>query len=193
MRLARNARDYINLAIFLRELSTTQEEFSRALYNDISGLKEEAQVLLGDTAQKRWLTTHTLDFSLLPDKPDHNVLRVSAGELDSEIKQLENSISGMVVPPNMHPFDAAAFTDKINTQKANRLREALAKRVNDSTSKDLLEAELEALGNFLKRLNDLASKGVHASVALAEAKQGLVGLYFFLFNFSQNLWRNKEP
>ena len=43
----------------------------------------------------------------------------------------------------------------------NRLREALAKRVNDSTSKDLLEAELEAeleaLGNFLKRLNDLAS------------------------------------
>jgi hypothetical protein len=309
VRLARNARDYINLAIFLRELSTTQEEFSRALYNDISGLKEEAQVLLGDTAQKRWLTTHTLDFSLLPDKPDHNVLRVSAGELDSEIKQLENSISGMVVPPNMHPFDAAAFTDKINTQKAstglllkgcqklkarchnyasqmeyqldlqkrnqgfldivqnevnnffkehstdvyvklqkaaelaaskdledaallltevrralkaaadffyppvkgkvicadsqerdlgeekylNRLREALAKRVNDSTSKDLLEAELEALGNFLKRLNDLASKGVHASVALAEAKQGLVGLYFFLFNFSQNLWRNKEP
>jgi hypothetical protein len=50
-----------------------------------------------------------------------------------------------------------------------------------------LKAELEALGKFLERLNDLASKGVHASVALTEAKQGLVGWYFFLFNLSQNL------
>jgi hypothetical protein len=33
----------------------------------------------------------------------------------------------------------------------------------------------------------MASKGVHASVTLAESKQGLVGLYFFLFNVSQHL------
>lgn len=52
-----------------------------------------------------------------------------------------------------------------------------------STSKHLLQAELDYLGKFLSRLNE---KGVHASVTLAEAKQGLVGLYFFLFNVCQH-------
>jgi len=74
----------------------------------------------------------------------------------------------------------------------NRLQEFLAQRLKSSTSKGLLQAELEALGKFLDRLNDLASKGVHASVALAEAKQGLVGLYFFLFNLSQQLLQNVD-
>jgi hypothetical protein len=74
----------------------------------------------------------------------------------------------------------------------NRLQEFLAQRLKSSTSKELLQAELEALGKFLDRLNNLASKRVHASVALAEAKQGLVGLYFFLFNLSQQLLQNAD-
>jgi len=46
----------------------------------------------------------------------------------------------------------------------------------------LLKAELQQLGLYTEKINQLASKGVHAAVTLAEAKQGLVGLYFFLFN-----------
>jgi len=69
----------------------------------------------------------------------------------------------------------------------NRLREHLEVSLPPSTSRELLETELEYLGSFLSRLNNLASKGVHGDVALAEAKQGLVGLYFFLFNLSQPL------
>jgi hypothetical protein len=69
----------------------------------------------------------------------------------------------------------------------NRLQEFLARRLPGSTSKHLLQAELDYLGKFLSRLNEMASKGVHASVTLAEAKQGLVGLYFFLFNVCQHL------
>jgi hypothetical protein len=75
----------------------------------------------------------------------------------------------------------------------NRLQEFLTSRLVSSTSKDLLKAELDHLVTFVRRLNDMASKGVHGSVALAEARQGLVGLYFFLFNVSQHLTQGNDP
>jgi hypothetical protein len=75
-------------------------------------------------------------------------------------------------------------------QYLNRLHEVVATRLADSSSRSLLAAELEHLAVFFRRLNDLASKGVHAAVTAAEAKQGLVGLYFFLFNLSQHLSRD---
>jgi hypothetical protein len=71
-------------------------------------------------------------------------------------------------------------------QYLNRLQEFLAISAS-STSKDLLKAEIDHLNSFVRRLNDIASKGVHGSVVLAEAKQGLVGLYFFLYNLIQHL------
>lgn len=307
LRLSRGTKDYLNAAVFLTELSPKKQEFVRALYNETSHLKEEAQTFLYETAWNRWLEIHTLDFSLSPDKPDHNVLLITVSELDPEITQLERTVAEMVVPAYMHPYDAAAFTDQFDNKKAlfrlrikavqtirarlkarcvnyanqvelqlelqrknqgfldvvqndvnnffkarsndvyiklqkaaelaaspelenaallltevrralkaaadffyppvqssvlcsdgkerelgddkylNPLHEFLAAHIKASTSKDLLRAELEAFGRFLQRLNDLASKGVHASVALTEAKQGLVGLYFFLFNLPQNL------
>ena len=74
----------------------------------------------------------------------------------------------------------------------NRLQEFLARRLPGSTSKHLLQAELDYLGKFLSRLNEMASKGVHASVTLAEAKQGLVGLYFFLSTYVSIFRRSRE-
>jgi hypothetical protein len=72
-------------------------------------------------------------------------------------------------------------------QYLNRLQEFLSRRLARSTSRELLQAELDHLAAFFRRLNDIASKGVHSSVTLAEARQGLVGLYFFLFNVCQHL------
>jgi hypothetical protein len=74
----------------------------------------------------------------------------------------------------------------------NRLHEFLAVQVGRSTSKELLQEELDHLTAFLRRLNGIASKGVHATVTLAEAKQGLIGLYFFLFNLCQHLTHKTE-
>jgi hypothetical protein len=74
-------------------------------------------------------------------------------------------------------------------QHLNRLHEFVATRLTDSTSRSLIAAELEHLAVFFRRLNDLASKGVHTAVTVTEARQGLVGLYFFLFNLSQHLSR----
>jgi hypothetical protein len=76
-------------------------------------------------------------------------------------------------------------------QFLNRLHEFLARQINRSTSQELLQQEIEHLAAFLRRLNDMASKGVHADVTFTEAKQGLIGLYFFLFNLIQHLTRTK--
>lgn len=77
-------------------------------------------------------------------------------------------------------------------QYLNRLQEFVARRLARSTSKELLQAEIDHLAVFFRRLNDMASKGVHSAVTLAESRQGLVGLYFFLFNVCQHL-SNDEP
>jgi hypothetical protein len=45
-----------------------------------------------------------------------------------------------------------------------------------------MRAEVDLLSTFFRKLNDIASKGVHANVTAQEAKQGMVGLYMFLYN-----------
>ena len=62
----------------------------------------------------------------------------------------------------------------------NRLNEHLATSLSSRTQRDLAAAELAVLDTFMRRLHDLASKGVHAEVTQAEARQGLVGLFLFL-------------
>lgn len=77
-------------------------------------------------------------------------------------------------------------------QYLNRLQQFLATCSPRSTTHDLLRAELDHLASFFRRLNEMASKGVHASVTLAESKQGLVGLYFFLFNICRHLLQDGQ-
>ncbi len=74
-----------------------------------------------------------------------------------------------------------------NDQYLNRLQEYIAITFDNSSSRDLLRSELEYLANFARRLNDVASKGVHADVNPVEAKQGLLGLYMFLYNVTSRL------
>lgn len=72
-------------------------------------------------------------------------------------------------------------------QYLNRLEEYLSAKLPASTAKELASAELKLLATFMRRLNDLASKGVHADVTHAEARQGLVGLYLFLSTIIRHL------
>ena len=64
----------------------------------------------------------------------------------------------------------------------NRLHEYIATEFSKSKSSQLLQAEFDLLAAFIRKLDRIASKGVHAEVSLSEARQGLVGLYFFLHN-----------
>ena len=317
LRVARGAKDYLNAAIFMRELYPDRKEVGRVLFDDVSHLTKEAQKFIWQTSLNRWLEAHTFDFNF-PDDEDvddgdkQNVLKIAVGEIDPELDQWERSIADMTLPAGMDPFDAAAFTDRFTREKAeirlrmkalqtikarlktrclnyaieierqlasqrqsqgfletvqnevnnffkarsdevflklqkaaqlststdpedasllltevrralkavadyfyppiagevtctdgkqrllgeeqymNRLQEFLAARLARSTAKDLLQAELDHLAAFIRRLNEMASKGVHASATMEESKQGLVGLYFFLFNICQHLSRKAE-
>ncbi|SDR87053.1 hypothetical protein [Bradyrhizobium canariense] len=315
LRMARAAKDYINSATFLRELYPSKTEVVRALYDEISLLKKDAQQFIFEKSLERWLELHTVE-TATPDedrrKPEgdrRNVFMVAAGQLQSELDQAEHLIGDLALPAGMGEFDTAAFTDRFITEKArmrfriraiqtikarlkvrclnyaieierqlaaqkqnqaflesvqndvnnyfkarcddvfvklrkaaqltqskdaedsallltevrramkaaadhfyppvpglvvcadgkqrslgddqflNRLHEYLARQVERSTSKELLKEELDHLAAFIRRLNDMASKGVHADVTFAEAKQGLIGVYFFLFNLIQHLTR----
>jgi hypothetical protein len=67
-------------------------------------------------------------------------------------------------------------------QYLNRLEQFCRGLLTSSTSDELAKSELDYLLAFIRRLNDLSSKGVHTEVTPAEAKQGLIGLYMFLSN-----------
>ena len=69
----------------------------------------------------------------------------------------------------------------------NRLQEFVVAKLPKSTTSDLLKAELKYLSSFVRRLNEMASKGVHSDVTTQEARQALVGLYFFLSNICQHI------
>jgi hypothetical protein len=318
LRIARGMKDYVNAAIFLRELYPDKQEVARALQDDIAPLKKEAQDYVFKFSSERWLDLHTVDsFTTEEDrrKPEgerRNVFMISVGELEGELQQWERAISDMTLPQGMGEFDTAAFTDRLlhekvavrmrikavqtikarlktrclnyviqierqlelqgksqgflegaqnevnnffktrsddvfnKLQKAaqlavsgdaedcallltevrralkaaadffykpisgsvrcmdgnerlmgeeqylNRLHEFVAMRFAKATSVELLQAELDHLSSFVRRLNEMASKGVHGVVTFAEAKQGLIGLYFFLFNLCQHLTHEKD-
>lgn len=63
----------------------------------------------------------------------------------------------------------------------NRLQECCA-QLKSSSSARLLSSELDYLAAIVRRLNDVASKGVHADVTRTECRQGLLTLYTFLSN-----------
>jgi hypothetical protein len=304
LRIARNLRDHMYTAVFLRELYPVNREFLRVLYDDTSHLKKDALKFLAKKSLEYWLDTHTLDYSLATneDGEERNILAVGVGQIASELEQGELSIRDLTLPSGMGEFDTAAFTDRymrtkellrlriravhtvrdriktrclnyairverqlqaqsksqnfleqiqneVNNyfkahsedlytklQKAaqlvdsndsedhcllltqvrraikasadflyppvadpvlcydgkerklgeeqylNRLQEFLMTRFSESTSRDLIKAELGHLDTLARRLNDIASKGVHADVSPQEAKQGLLGLYMFLYN-----------
>lgn len=311
LRLSRHVHDYLNTAIFLRELIDDRSEITRVLLDDTSHLNDETQKYLLEHSFEIWLQSRTLRTSPIPgeENKDRNVFVISVNDFPSEIEQCEKQISDLTLPATMGEYDSAAFTDRytpikaqwrqrissINTiksrslnrclnfaiqierqfdaqsksitfleraqnevqnyfksrsddvyqklQKANqlvdstssedlsllltqirramkavadyfyppstttvqcsdgrervlgeeqylnRIEEFLKTEFKRSTSNDLLMAELSHLTVFARKLNDIASKGVHSEVTLSEAQQGFLGLYLFLYNVCQHLER----
>lgn len=307
LRLARLSKDLIFTGVFLRHLCRDSREFVSAIFEEVQDLSEDQQKTFNDIVGKRWLEVRSFPQPILTslEGDSLNCVTLPAGLLDAQILQSKQEIADLVVPPGMHPYDIAAFTDSFDAKKArlrtllaayetvkarlktlctsyasrfeqqlesqqqtrdflydilnqvnnffkarsdliyqklqkasglsgstdpedaaflltevrralkevadlvypskkgnvrcldgkerdlseekylNRLREFLAQCSPSSTSKELLRAELDQLGLYVEKINALASKGVHTAVSLEEAKQGLVGLYFFLFNIME--------
>lgn len=132
-----------------------------------------------DTYRKLQKATHLLRSN---NPEDHALLLTT-------VRRAINSVADFFYPP---VSDEVRCSDGIirkmgNEQYLNRLHEFCSTTFDASTSKELIRAELNYLMLFARKLNDIASKGVHAEVSVVEAKQGIVGLYLFLSNLINKL------
>lgn len=64
----------------------------------------------------------------------------------------------------------------------SRIEQFVMTKFGKSISRDLMKAGFQQIAVLARRLNDISSKGVHSDVSLHEAKEGLLGLYMFLYN-----------
>jgi uncharacterized membrane protein YccC len=117
-----------------------------------------------------------------------------ASLLLTEVRRALKGAADYFFPPTTGKVRCMDGNERIlgEEQYLNRLQEFLASRMQRSTANELLRTELDHLNAFIRRLHEVASKGVHSSTTLQEAKQGLVGLYFFLFNVTQHLSQSGE-
>ncbi len=300
LRLARTNNDYLNAAIFLRELSTDSRAFGDTFYIDTASLTREAQEMLFTLSQDKWMKERHLTYknSNDDDAPEYYVK--SVGELIHDIEHYEKSIDDFKTPTGMTPYDTAAFEDENkvlrakvssqlnslyilkerirsrclnylitfekqitnqekvrdlqfdfvnevnnyfkekdestyqklvkamellisndeesyslllteirrtiksvadyfyppkeeiikcsdgkervlgNDQYLNRIQEYIATSVKKSTSQELLLLEYEGLEKISRKLNDLASKGVHNKISHREARQCFISFYNFV-------------
>jgi hypothetical protein len=111
------------------------------------------------------------------DSEDHSLLL-------TQVRRAIKASADFFYPPVVEPVLCSDGKERElgEDQYLNRLQEFLMTRFPESTSRELIKAELEQLGTLARRLNEIASKGVHADVSPEEAKQGLLGLYMFLYN-----------
>ncbi|MCI5164685.1 MAG: hypothetical protein D3903_01015 [Candidatus Electrothrix sp. GM3_4] len=116
------------------------------------------------------------------DIEDHALLLTS-------IRRAIASVADFFYPPQKGEVECCDGIKRMmgKDQYLNRLHEFCFSKFSSSTSNELIRAELEQLMTFAKKLNNIASKGVHAEVTALEAKQGLVGLYLFLSNMIDKL------
>ncbi|MCX5494247.1 hypothetical protein OSH11_06020 [Kaistia dalseonensis] len=315
LRVARASQDHLNAAFFLRELYPRKTEVERILYEDMRHLKEEALKFVLKHSLERWLEVHTMDYPLVHEEDEDNertVLEVATGEIESQLRQWGAVIAELKPPAGLTAFDAAAFHDAANRERAtirlrlsalqtikarlkirclnyaiqmerqllsqdrnqallwtvqndvnnyfkehssdvfyklqkasdlagsddeedtallltevrralkaaadhfypprselvictdgkermladdrylDRLHEYLAQHMGSSKAGALAKAELDLLAAFMRRLNSLASKGVHDAVTQAEARQGLVSLFLFLSTVTQTAPSNRN-
>ena len=107
----------------------------------------------------------------------------------TQVRRAMKSTADFFYPASTKSIKCSDGKERIlgDDQYLKRLNEFLITTFQKSSSRDLLKTELDYLSVFAHRLNDVASKGVHAAVSAHEAKQGLLGLYIFLYNVCSRL------
>lgn len=152
---------------FLANVQTEVNNFFRTRSDDVYAKLQKASQLVGSR-----------------DLEDTSLLL-------TEVRRTLKAVADYFFPATAEPFLCADGRERLlgEDQFLNRLQEFMSSRLSRSTASALLRHELEQLSLYMRKLNDVASKGVHAEATFAEAKQGLVALYFFVFNLLQHLQR----
>jgi hypothetical protein len=102
----------------------------------------------------------------------------------TEIRRTIKSVADYFYPPSDIEIMCSDGINRIlgNDQYLNRLHEFINTNLVKSTSNELLIIEFESLEKIIRKLNELASKGVHSNVTKREAKQCFLSFYNFLSN-----------
>jgi hypothetical protein len=102
----------------------------------------------------------------------------------TSVRRAVKAVADYHYPPRSEPVTCSdgKRRDLGDEQYLNRLQEFCIRQFEVSASTSLLKAEFEYPAAFVRRLNDVASKGVHAQVSPLEARQGLLSVYLFLSN-----------
>jgi hypothetical protein len=150
---------------FLSDVQNTVNNFFSARSEDAYNKLQKASVLVASNDPE--------DFALLL----------------TSVRRSTKAIADYFYPPQEKMVICSDGVERSigNDEYLNRLHEFCSITFKSSTSNDLIQAELNYLMSFARKLNNIANKGVHSEVTSAEAKQGLVGLYMFLFNVIQKI------
>lgn len=174
----------LNYAIQIEKQLSSQDRNQAVLWNVQNDVNNYFKERADDVFQKLQKASH-LASSADPE---------DAALLLTEVRRALKAAADHFFPPRAEPVLCSDGKERVLGEERylNRLEEYLASRMQASTARDLANAELSLLAAFMRRLNDLASKGVHAAVTQAEARQGLVGLFMFLSTITQNAPRQPQ-
>ena len=118
LRIARKNKDYINIAIFLKELSTDKRISYETFINDTNHFDKDVQKQLFDFGLERWLNERNPSYSTQKDDNQKCYIK-SVGELIADIKDLEDSINDFNTPSGMTPIDTAYYEIENQNKKVN--------------------------------------------------------------------------
>jgi len=112
----------------------------------------------------------------------------------TEVRRAFKAVADHFYPPKDEPIQCSdGKSRKLGEENyLNRLYEFLMTNIPRTSSFELIKSEFEFLSVFGKKLNNIASKGVHSDVTHEEAKQGLIGLYLFLYNLIIIIQKNAQ-
>lgn len=145
---------------FLQECYNEVNNYFKAHSEDVYTKLQKASQLVGSNDPE--------DFSLLL----------------TQVRRAIKAAADFFYPPKTEPVTCSDGQIRVlgNEQYLNRFQEFILTSFQKSSSRALLKAEFEYLSVFARRLHDVASKGVHSEVTMQDAKQGIIGLYMFLYN-----------
>lgn len=92
-------------------------------------------------------------------------------------RRIFKSVADSLYPPRETPEGARKLGEE---QYINRLWAFLDENAEAGSDKDLAKAHIDYMGAFLQRLNEKASKGVHAEVSYEEAVRAVLYTYLTL-------------
>lgn len=151
--------------------------------NLVEGLQTEVNNHYAVRADSVYQKLHKATSLISSRNPEDHALLLTT------IRRAIKAVADYHFPPASEPVVCRDGQTRVlgEEQYLNRLQEFCAQRFGASGSSKLLQAEVEYLSVFVKRVDKIASKGVHADVTAVEARQGLLGLYIFLSNLIAKL------